>query len=133
MGGQMGAMNGEAMGGQASSGSASQPQAATAAAQGGCPKIDDALVSKGRTIFSGAGGCHACHGPNAKGTPLAPDLTDNTWINIDGSYAAIDQLVKTGVPNPKQHPAPMPPKGGSNISDADVCAVAAYVYSLSHS
>jgi mono/diheme cytochrome c family protein len=26
----------------------------------------------------------------------------------------------------------MPPKGGSDISDAEVKAVAAYVYSLSH-
>jgi mono/diheme cytochrome c family protein len=27
---------------------------------------------------------------------------------------------------------PMPPKGGATISDEDVKAVAAYVYSLSH-
>ncbi len=32
----------------------------------------------------------------------------------------------------KAHPAPMPPRGGSSINDQPVCAVAAYVYSLSH-
>ncbi len=131
--GAMGAMGGRMMGGQASPEAAPRPQAATAAVAGDCPKIDDALVSKGRTIFSGGGNCYTCHGANAKGTPLAPDLTDKSWINIDGSYTAIDHLVATGVPSPKQHPAPMPPKGGSSISAADVCAAAAYVYSLSHS
>lgn len=133
MSGQMGAMHEGMMGGQASPDAAPQPQPATAAAQGDCPKIDAALVAKGRTIFSGNGNCHTCHGPDAKGTPLAPDLTDTTWINIDGSYAAIDHLVTTGVPSPKEHPAPMPPKGGSSISADQVCQVAAYVYSLSHS
>ena len=38
----------------------------------------------------------------------------------------------TGVPKPKEHPAPMPPKGGAPLTDDQVKAVAAYVYSLSH-
>jgi mono/diheme cytochrome c family protein len=54
------------------------------------------------------------------------------WLNIDGSYAAIAGLVRTGVPNPKQHSAPMPPMGGATMSAVQVCAVAAYVYSLGH-
>ena len=84
----------------------------------------------GRT---GCGGtCTACHGQDAKGTAVAPDLTDNQWINGDGSYDFIVHTVTTGVPQPKQHPAPMPPKGGAALSDQQVKAVAAYVYSLSH-
>jgi mono/diheme cytochrome c family protein len=80
-----------------------------------------------------AGGtCTACHGQDAKGTAVAPDLTDNQWINGDGSYDFIVHTVTTGVPQPKQHPAPMPPKGGATLSDQQVKAVAAYVYSLSH-
>ena len=93
------------------------------------------LVALGDSIFHGqvAGGtCTACHGQDAKGTAVAPDLTDNKWINGDGSYDFIVQTVTTGVPKPKEHPAPMPPKGGAQLTDDQVKAVAAYVYSLSH-
>lgn len=89
-------------------------------------------TAEGKAIFTGKGNCFACHGPDAKGTPLAPDLTDTKWINIDGSLASIVQLVKTGVPQPKEHPAPMPAMGGATLTDKEVQAVASYVYSLSH-
>jgi mono/diheme cytochrome c family protein len=62
---------------------------------------------------------------------LAPDLTDAAWLNIDGSVEAIVRLVKEGVAQPKEHPAPMPPMGGAQLTDAEVQAVAAYVKSLS--
>ena len=97
-----------------------------------CPAVDPKLVAQGRAIFTGAGNCQMCHGANAKGTPLAPDLTDATWLNIDGSYAAIAGLVNKGVPAPKKYPAPMPPMGGASLAAGQVCAVAAYVYSLGH-
>lgn len=97
-----------------------------------CPPVSQATVNSGRAVFSGAGNCFACHAANAKGTTLAPDLTDTTWINIDGSYAAIVGLVRTGVAKPNRHPAPMPPLGGASLSASQVCEVAAYVYSLSH-
>ncbi len=132
MSGQMGAMHEGMMGGQGDTGAAPVAAAATATAQGGCLAINDEMVKQGRAIFSGPGLCHSCHGPDAKGTALAPDLTDDSWLDIDGSYASIAKLVTTGVPSPKQHPAPMPPKGGSSISADQVCQVAAYVYSLSH-
>lgn len=93
------------------------------------------LVALGDSIFHGqvAGGtCTACHGQDAKGTAVAPDLTDTQWINGDGSYDFIVHTVHTGVPQPKQHPAPMPPMGGATLTDEQVNAVAAYVYSLSH-
>ena len=92
-------------------------------------------VALGDSIFHGqvAGGtCTACHGQDAKGTAIAPDLTDAKWINGDGSYDFIVHTVTTGVPKPKEHPAPMPPKGGATLSDDQVKAVAAYVFSLSH-
>lgn len=85
----------------------------------------------GKAIFTGKGICYACHGANAKGTPLAPDLTDGTWINIDGSLASIARVVKEGVSAPKQHPAPMPPMGGAQLTDAEIQAVSQYVFSLS--
>jgi mono/diheme cytochrome c family protein len=63
---------------------------------------------------------------------LAPDLTDAQWLNVDGSYGSIAGLVRSGVPKPKEHSAPMPALGGAPLSGAQVCAVAAYVYSLGH-
>lgn len=85
----------------------------------------------GRAIFRGKGNCFVCHGQDGKGTPLAPNLTDATWLHVDGSAEAIVGLVKTGVPKPKKHPAPMPPMGGAKLNDAELQAVAAYVHSLS--
>jgi mono/diheme cytochrome c family protein len=106
-----------------------------AAAAGGGGPMSPQLIALGDSIFHGqvAGGtCTACHGQDAKGTAVAPDLTDNQWLNGDGSYQFIVNTVTNGVPKPKQHPAPMPPKGGAPLNDDQVKAVAAYVYSLSH-
>ena len=109
--------------------------ASGAAAGGGAGSITAAEVAQGDSIFHGqvgGGTCFTCHGQNAKGTALAPDLSDKVWIDGDGTYNYLVQRVTTGVPQPKQYPAPMPPRGGAPISDAQVRAVAAYVYSLSH-
>jgi mono/diheme cytochrome c family protein len=107
----------------------------TAAPAGGGGQNSPQQIALGDSIFHGqvAGGtCTACHGQDAKGTAVAPNLTDTEWLNGDGSYQFIVSTVTTGVPQPKQHPAPMPPKGGATLSDEQVKAVAAYVYSLSH-
>ncbi len=111
---------------------APKPKAAQAGPTADCPPVSQTLADRGRTVFSGAGNCYACHGANAKGTAMAPDLTDATWLNIDGSYASIVGLVRSGVAEPKQHAAPMPALGGAALSSPQVCAVAAYVYSLGH-
>lgn len=92
-------------------------------------------IALGDSIFHGlvgGGTCSACHGQDAKGTAVAPDLTDQQWINGDGSYDFLVKTITDGVPQPKQHPAPMPPKGGAPLTDDQVKAVAAYEYSLSH-
>lgn len=89
------------------------------------------MINDGNTIFHGAGNCFTCHGADAKGTSLAPDLTATThlWVSDYPSYV---KLIMAGVPQPKQHPAPMPAKGGSTITDDQVKAVAAYEWALSH-
>ena len=87
--------------------------------------------TSGKAIYLGKGLCHACHGPDAKGTVLAPDLTDSTWLHIDGKLESIVKLIKEGVAEPENAPAPMPPRGGAQLTDAEVDAVAAYVHSLS--
>ncbi|MCI0434829.1 MAG: cytochrome c [Gemmatimonadetes bacterium] len=87
----------------------------------------------GRSIFTGKGTCFACHGPEGKGTPLAPDLTDKEWLNITGELKveSIVELINKGVPTPKKFPTPMLPKAGVALTDAEVRAVATYVFSLS--
>ena len=93
--------------------------------------VTAAMVAQGDTIFHNQGLCFTCHGPDAKGTTIAPDLTDDTWLNITArNYDEIVGVVTTGVAQPKQHPAPMAAKGGSTIGDEQVRAVAAYVYTL---
>jgi mono/diheme cytochrome c family protein len=123
------------MRGNAPAGTSTNPTSrlAQAAPTADCPPVSQKIVDAGRAIFSGAGNCFACHGAKAKGTPLAPDLTDKQWLDIDGSYASIVGLVRSGVPKPKQYAAPMPAMGGASLSSSQLCAVAAYVYSLSHS
>ena len=91
-------------------------------------------VALGDSVFHGtaAGGtCYTCHGADAKGTPLAPDLTDTVWLNGDGGYPFVVRTVMHGVPRPKRFPAPMPAMGGARLTPAQVHAVAAYVHGLS--
>ncbi|MGH7510492.1 MAG: c-type cytochrome [Gemmatimonadales bacterium] len=92
-------------------------------------------VALGDSIFHGqaAGGtCFTCHGQDGKGTQLAPDLTDQQWLNGDGSLQFMINTVTNGVPKPKQYPAPMLPMGGVTLTPEQVRAVATYEYSLSH-
>ena len=93
--------------------------------------VTAAMIEEGNQIFHGPGNCFTCHGQDAKGTSLAPDLTATThlWVSAYPTYV---DLIKKGVPQPKQHPAPMLPRGGSQITDDQVAAVAAYEWALSH-
>jgi mono/diheme cytochrome c family protein len=94
--------------------------------------VTAAAIAKGDTIFHKTGLCYACHGSNAEGS-VGPNLTDAELLHSDGSYDMIIATVTSGVPAEKAKKGmAMPPKGGSAISDEDVKAVAAYVYSLSH-
>jgi glucose/arabinose dehydrogenase/mono/diheme cytochrome c family protein len=100
----------------------------------GASGVTAATISLGDSVYHGlAGGatCVGCHGADAKGTPLAPDLTDKEWLWTDGSLRSIEQTIARGVPTPKQHTGVMPPMGGANLSQSQLHAVAAYVYALS--
>jgi len=104
---------------------AAQEQAAPAG-------VTPAAIAKGDTIYHKAGLCYACHGSNAEGA-VGPNLTDAEWLHGDGSYDMIVATVTAGVPADKAKKGiPMPPKGGSSITEEEIKAVAAYVYSLSH-
>ncbi len=73
-----------------------------------------------------------CHGADGIGTPVGADLSSGTWLWGDGSLAAITNTIKTGVPEPKQHPGAMPPFGGVTLTDSQVAAVASYVWAIGH-
>ncbi|MBA3258416.1 MAG: c-type cytochrome [Gemmatimonadales bacterium] len=108
------------------------PGAAQTAGGGSAAAVTPAAVAKGDNIYHKSGLCYACHGSNAEGA-VGPNLTDAEWIHGDGSYDSLVATVTSGVPKEKSKSGiMMPPKGGSTISDDDVKAVAAYVYSLSH-
>jgi glucose/arabinose dehydrogenase/mono/diheme cytochrome c family protein len=94
-----------------------------------------AQVALGERIFhgqAGGGTCAGCHGSNAKGTPLGPDLTLGKWLWGNGDLASITQTITDGVANPKAYRSVMPPLGGAQLSQSDVAAVAAYVWALGH-
>ena len=96
------------------------------------PGVTPAMIADGQKIFSGPGLCSACHGPQAKGVNgLGPNLTDAEWLHSDGTYDALVAQVTAGVPASKSKGGvAMPPKGGAALTDAQVRAVAAYVWSL---
>ena len=94
--------------------------------------VTPAAIALGDSLFHSKGNCYACHGANAQGA-VGPNLTDAEWLHSDGSYEAIVKQITTGVTaEESKSKIPMPPKGGSQITDDEVKAVAAYVYSLSH-
>jgi mono/diheme cytochrome c family protein len=92
-------------------------------------------IALGDRIFHGEvadGTCSGCHGSDAKGTSVGPDLTSGVWVFGDGSLAAITKTVTNGVQRPRNYEGAMPPKGGAELSDADTAAVAAYVWAVGH-
>lgn len=91
------------------------------------------MVTEGKTIYSGAGLCYTCHGPNGEGVQgLGANLDDDEWLHNDGSYEGIVTTILNGVDtSASSSGTPMPAKGGSGISDEQVRAVAAYVWTLS--
>jgi glucose/arabinose dehydrogenase/mono/diheme cytochrome c family protein len=114
------------------------PDAGSAAATASLPVPAGAtreMLALGERIYHGQVGgatCTGCHGANATGTALGPDLTDTQWLWGDGSYTAIAKTIATGVPQPKQYRSPMPPMGGAQLTPDQVSAVAAYIWGLSH-
>lgn len=94
-----------------------------------------AMVALGDRIYHGQVGgaaCAGCHGTNATGSPLGPNLTAKKWLWSDGSYAGILKTIREGVAHPKEYRSPMPPMGGAQLTPDELRAVAAYVWALSH-
>ena len=92
------------------------------------------LVSQGQQVYAGQGICFTCHGQQGQGTPLGPNLNDGEWLWVESPESdlltQLETIIRTGVAQPREYPAPMPPMGGASLSDDQVRAVAAYVAAL---
>jgi mono/diheme cytochrome c family protein len=98
--------------------------------------VTPATIAEGKTLVEAqANNCIRCHGAEVKGGTRGPNLTDSTWVQIDGSYPEIVRIINEGVPAAKikgNYPNPMAPKGRAALTDAQVGSIAAYLWSLSH-
>lgn len=93
--------------------------------------VTSEMITAGGELFKTDALCHACHGVDGKGIAnLGSDLTDGEWVHVDGSYTAIVELINTGITAEESSTGiPMPPRAGANLSDDQVSAVAAFVWS----
>lgn len=92
-------------------------------------------VALGDRIFHGEasnGTCSGCHGSDGGGSPVGPSLRSGQWMWSDGSLDGLGAIIARGVPHPKRYQGVMPPMGGVTLSQADLAAVSAYVWAISH-
>jgi mono/diheme cytochrome c family protein len=95
------------------------------------------LIATGDSLFNN-GACVRCHGAKGVGGTNGPSLVAGPWLHHRGSVQEIAQTITTGVPRERLKDTsrrfPMNPRGGPmNLSEAQVQAVAAYVWSISRS
>lgn len=94
-------------------------------------------VALGDSLFNN-GNCQRCHGKGGIGAANAPTLDGKKWLQLkSGSYEEIVTIVTEGVPQAAikdaSHRFAMRPRGGNmNLTDPQVQAVAAYVWTLTH-
>ncbi len=94
-------------------------------------------VALGDSLFNN-GSCQRCHGKGGIGATNAPALDGKKWLQLQtGSYDEIVKIITDGVPQASikvaSHRFPMRGRGGPmNLTDAQVQAVAAYVWTLTH-
>ena len=87
--------------------------------------VREGEIAAGRKVFRCKGTCFACHGAKLEGTGVAPTLRNHKWRNGDGSLAMILKVLRHGVPNTLMVSRP------GNISEAELLAVASYVWAVS--
>jgi glucose/arabinose dehydrogenase/cytochrome c5 len=111
------------------------PKAAAGAGGGAAlpvpPGATAEQVAAGDKLFHGQT-CTGCHGADAKGSPVGPDLTTGKYLWGDGSLASIRKAIQDGVAMPKQYRQPMPAMGGAQLSPDQLRDVSAYVWAVGH-
>lgn len=92
------------------------------------------LLESGEELFSD-GTCYRCHGQGGTEGRFGPDLTDQEWVQSDGSLAGIRETIMWGVRKRDLSDPTRPfmlPSGGMQLAWEDLDAVTAYVWSLSN-
>jgi mono/diheme cytochrome c family protein len=94
-----------------------------------------ANIALGDSLYH-AGSCQRCHGQKGVGAQNGPSLVTGPWLHSAGDFDAIAATITTGIPRANIKDATrrfqMNPRGGPmNLTDAQVQAVAAYVWSIS--
>ncbi len=78
-------------------------------------------ITKGQQLFNML--CTQCHGLEGYGSPIAPALNNQTFLNQTPD-AAIQQIIAGGVTGTNM------PAWGGYLTDADIAAITAYLRSL---
>ena len=84
-------------------------------------------ILHGDRVFHGEaanGQCSVCHGIDGKGTPNGNDLTAGMFVWSDGSVRELKRTIL--------HNMAVAPGMDGDLKPADVDAVAAYVWAISH-
>ena len=87
--------------------------------------LSDQVIDAGRTIFHASGTCHACHGDDLQGGPMAPSLRGPKWRHIDGSFREILLRIREGRDGTLMVASP------GDISGPEALQVATYVWAVS--
>ena len=91
------------------------------------------MIRQGDELFRGKAGCITCHGPDGGGMPASGSGITAGLNFVPTQVAAIDSLIKTGIPEAATRtPVAMPPRGAaSNLTDDETRRLAAYVWAIS--
>ena len=97
------------------------------------PGMTVADLVRGDSVYHGKGTCFVCHGVEGEGRPAAGDALTVALNWAQPNWRSIDSLIDKGIPQPlTRSPIQMPPRGGrSDLTEAEVRAVAAYVWAIS--
>ena len=90
-------------------------------------------IVHGDSIYHGKGACFACHGLEGEGRPAAGDALTVSLNWAQYQWTSIDSLIDAGIPQTiTRSPIAMPPRGGrSDLTNAEVRSVAAYIWAIS--
>jgi len=81
-------------------------------------------LASGKTTFTT--NCVTCHGTQAQGTPIAPNLTDNYWLH-GGGIKDVFKTITQGVPGKAMI------AWSQKLSPKQINEVASYIFSLQNS
>ena len=91
-------------------------------------------IAMGKEVYTTAK-CVTCHAAEGKGkSGMTTDMTNGEWKFAEGgSFDALVKVIKEGLTKAETGgPVAMPTAASKNLTDEQVTALAAYVWSLNH-